>query len=238
MTTDTAIAIPPSAELVKEKPSHSEQQSTSFLQKAQSFEILCDFDLEQAAEEQKAGKALLKEIDTFIGPMKQASYQAYKAIGDREKKLTEPLKQGVDVYAEKMGAYHAAQDAKKKAQLAAEGAVARQIAAEAAREGVEELAQQMEEGGNQEAAAAVRGTENYAVRQAVANVVIEPEKAFKPTGTMARENWVFNVDNPDLVPREYLMVDEVKIGRVVRAMKADTKIPGISVQNKPKLHAR
>jgi hypothetical protein len=56
----------------------------------------------------------------------------------------------------------------------------------------------------------------------------------KVAGTGKRENWLFRVKNPDLIPREYLMPDDPfnaasypKLARVVRAMKSATNIPGI-----------
>jgi hypothetical protein len=58
----------------------------------------------------------------------------------------------------------------------------------------------------------------------------------KVAGTAKRENWLFRVKNPDLIPREYLVPDDPfdpksypRIGRVVRAMKSATNIPGIEV---------
>ncbi len=41
--------------------------------------------------------------------------------------------------------------------------------------------------------------------------------------------WKFEVIDPALVPREYMAVDMVKIGQVVRATKGSISIPGIRV---------
>jgi hypothetical protein len=69
----------------------------------------------------------------------------------------------------------------------------------------------------------------------MAPVVVESTVP-KVAGTGKRETWLFRVKNPDLIPREYLMPDDPfdpksypKIGRVVRAMKSATNIPGIEV---------
>jgi len=40
-------------------------------------------------------------------------------------------------------------------------------------------------------------------------------------------NWKFRVKDPEAIPREYLKIDEVKIGKVVRILKDKTDIPGI-----------
>lgn len=42
-----------------------------------------------------------------------------------------------------------------------------------------------------------------------------------------RTVWKYRITNPDLVPREYLIPDPVKIGGVVRALKDATNIPGV-----------
>ncbi len=52
-----------------------------------------------------------------------------------------------------------------------------------------------------------------------------PRTAMK--GVNTRENWKFEIVDPMLIPREYLAVDEVKIGKVVRALKSATSIPGV-----------
>lgn len=51
----------------------------------------------------------------------------------------------------------------------------------------------------------------------------------KVTGVQTREIWRFEVTDPDLVPREYMSVDESKIRRVVGALKGDAKIAGVRV---------
>lgn len=63
---------------------------------------------------------------------------------------------------------------------------------------------------------------------AVVAPVIQRE-ALKVTGVSTRETWQFEVVDADAVPREYLAVDTVKIGRVVRALKGDTQIGGVRV---------
>lgn len=51
----------------------------------------------------------------------------------------------------------------------------------------------------------------------------------KVAGISYREVWKFRVTDPAKVPREYLSVDEVKIGGVVRALKNAAQIPGVEV---------
>lgn len=57
-------------------------------------------------------------------------------------------------------------------------------------------------------------------------------------GTHTVTRWVFQVTDPSLVPREYLMVNEAKIRKVVNALKGDTNIPGVSVCSEKSIVAR
>ena len=50
-----------------------------------------------------------------------------------------------------------------------------------------------------------------------------------PKGISYRENWDFEVVDDSKIPAQYLVIDGVKIGKVVRAMKKNTNIPGIKV---------
>lgn len=61
----------------------------------------------------------------------------------------------------------------------------------------------------------------------VAPVVVR--EAPKVAGVATREVWKFAIENPALVPREYLVVDEARIRKVVAALKGDTTIPGVRV---------
>jgi hypothetical protein len=57
--------------------------------------------------------------------------------------------------------------------------------------------------------------------------VILPETTPKVEGISGRQVWKFRIINPALIPREYLIPDERKIGQIVRAMKGETRIPGV-----------
>jgi len=58
------------------------------------------------------------------------------------------------------------------------------------------------------------------------------------TGLSLRKVWKFRIKDAALLPREYLIPDEVKIGRVVRALKGDAKIPGVSVYSEDDVSSR
>lgn len=58
-------------------------------------------------------------------------------------------------------------------------------------------------------------------------------EAPRSAGAAVRDNWEFEVVDPSAVPRTYLTVDEVKIGKVVRALKGQIEIPGVRIFNRP-----
>lgn len=58
-------------------------------------------------------------------------------------------------------------------------------------------------------------------------IITKDTPTAKETGVSFREDWKFRVVDPKAIPREYLMVDEVKIGKVVRALKNAANIAGI-----------
>jgi hypothetical protein len=70
-----------------------------------------------------------------------------------------------------------------------------------------------------------------ALEQRAAAVVAPVIHREAPTvaGINMREVWKFEVTDPDLVPRQYLSVDESKIRKVVQALKGDTKIDGVRI---------
>ena len=55
----------------------------------------------------------------------------------------------------------------------------------------------------------------------------------KVAGLGLRDNWKYEVTDAAKIPREYLVIDDRKIGAVVRAMKLQANIPGIRVYNEP-----
>jgi flagellar biosynthesis GTPase FlhF len=80
------------------------------------------------------------------------------------------------------------------------------------------------------------GEEKAATLQAAAHSVVAPVIQREPpkiAGLTRREDWKFEVTDPSKVPREYLMVDEQKIGKVVKALKKETVIAGVRVYPVP-----
>ena len=62
--------------------------------------------------------------------------------------------------------------------------------------------------------------------------IVVPKDVPVVEGLSFQERWDFEITDPLKVPREYLMVDEVKLGKIVRALKNTANIPGVRVYPK------
>lgn len=62
----------------------------------------------------------------------------------------------------------------------------------------------------------------------------EPET----NGLSLRKEWKFVIVDAKLIPREYLIPDEVKIRRIVRAMKEQANIPGVRIYSEDTVSQR
>jgi hypothetical protein len=68
-------------------------------------------------------------------------------------------------------------------------------------------------------------------------VVIVAPKVAPVAGIQMRTLWKFEVVDATLVPRDYLAIDEAKIGSVVRATKGSMTIPGVRIYSEETLAA-
>ena len=89
--------------------------------------------------------------------------------------------------------------------------------------------------------AAAKGQTNKAEQfeeraQAVTAPVVQTQ-APKVAGVSIPKVWTFEITDEDVIPREYLVVDESRIRRVVTALKGDTKIPGVRVLEQKRISA-
>lgn len=58
------------------------------------------------------------------------------------------------------------------------------------------------------------------------------------TGISSSEVWNIEIIDATIIPREYLEIDYIKIRKVVRALKAETNIPGVRVYSERQISAR
>ena len=164
-------------------------------------------------------KGLRKQIAETFKPIKQRQDEAKRETLAQERRLDEPLKAGEDYIKKALSDYDAEmervrQEAERKLREVARKVEEERILAQAA---------ELEKVGEKELA-------DMVLEQPIQTPAVFVPKAVPPTkGVSFTERWYFRVTDIALVPREYLMLDEVKTGSVVRAMKANTNIPGIEV---------
>lgn len=64
------------------------------------------------------------------------------------------------------------------------------------------------------------------------------KEAPKVSGVSTREVWKFRVTDPAAVPREYLVVDEQKLGAMARSTKGTVTVPGVEFYSEEVMAAR
>jgi hypothetical protein len=163
-------------------------------------------------------KALRFEIQNTFKPIISKAHATWKEAIAQQKQVEEPLIDAENVIKPKIGTYLDEQEAKRREEEA------RLLKEAKEREEASRLkeAEELEKAGEHEAAEAV-------ISQPVDPTPVVLPKSQKVDGISKRENWLYQVVDANKIPREYLCVDTVKIGQVVRALKSNCRIPGVRV---------
>lgn len=162
-------------------------------------------------------KALEHEVDAAYDEHIETAFKAHKSLCAKKKIYALPILEARAIAKIKLGAW---QD-KLKALAAVEEARLRSEAKKRAEDEALALAARAAEFGDDKTADAIIS----------APVVVEPVRMAAPvkTATVFQTRWKAKVVNPAMVPDEYWVIDEQKIGAVVRATKGAINIPGVSV---------
>ena len=162
-------------------------------------------------------KAVRKRIVDTFRPIKQKIDEAKREVLSQERAADLPLMEAENYLSPQIIAYDREQERIRRE----EEARLREIARKAEEDRRMQEALDAEAQGETETAEAIINEPAYVPPVVVAKTLP------KVAGMSIRENWTFRVVNQALVPREYLKLDEVKIGGVVRSLKGSTRIPGI-----------
>jgi hypothetical protein len=167
---------------------------------------------------------MLGQIDKTFNPQIAKAHDLHKSLLAEKKKFTEPLELAKKVVGQRIAVHVTALLEKRReaerARLAAEDEARR--LAEKTVEKVRDLEANGEEG---KAARMVERVHDQVNKIIEAAPEIPDEAA--TAGLVIREDWKFSIVDASLIPREYLVPDEKKIGRIVRALKGDANIPGV-----------
>lgn len=168
------------------------------------------------------GRAIRAVIDGITGddaPEIAKAYQLHKSLIKKRDDKVAPLEIAYARLKHMVGTYDQEQERiRREQERVAQEALRKQQEEEAMRE-----AEALQNAGDAEGAEAV-------ISQAAASpapAVVIPSNVPKVFGKSSREVWTYRIENESLIPREYLVPDSAKIGGVVRALKANAKIPGI-----------
>ena len=201
------------------------------------YVVMTTADAEQAVKDRDQIAAMRKTVADYFAPIKSMAFKLHRTICDRENAILKPLDARDRAIREAASAWKAEQDRERRVREREEED--RRYLEEQARAMHEAAA--LETAGNAELAAAV-------VADAIATpppVVALPDVTRAVAGLKFARRWKWKYtggpadvkDTPQtilartmkLIPREFLIVDEVKVGAYVRSMKASGSIPGIEI---------
>ena len=169
---------------------------------------------------------------------------AMKKLLAKRKKITDPIdeakKEVMDLFRDPQFKLETAEKAIKTAMIDYQDEQER-IQRELQRKADEDARKQREKLLEQSRKAEAKGqTEKAAMLEIRSETVAAPvvqREVPKVAGVGTRTVWDYQVDDASKIPREYLMVDEAKIRKVVQALKGDTVIAGVRVFEKKQIAA-
>jgi len=193
--------------------------------------------LEQAVRDRQTLGQAIARVAQFFAPFKAMAHQLHKALCDREREILAPLEQLDQLKRTAIAAYKRDQDRIRQEQ---ERTLAEQRRRDEQDRAAAEAAQ-LEIAGEHEMAAAVVAD----AIAAPAPVVVLPDATKAVEGLKFTRRWLWRfaggpadlkqtpptvlARTMQLIPREYLCVDEKKVGAIVRSSKGTIRIPGIDV---------
>lgn len=207
-----------------DSPDVVKSEALSWPERAAAVHVVDDASYTDASGLLKGIKALRNRIAEVFDPHIKRAHEAHKSLVKEKADAEAPLTQAEGTIKRVLVSYSEEQERKRR---------------EEERRLQEEARKQEEERRLAEAAALesygidhgdaemLAAAQEIAAAPVVAPVVNLPRATPVVSGISYREIWKFKVINAALVPREYLVLDETKVGGVVRAMKGSTNIPGI-----------
>jgi len=214
-------------------PSQTERAVVNIAEAARSIEVVDKPSADKASELIVAGKKLIKAIKEYFDPMKKAADESKRRILETERQELSKIEPIVSELSAKVSRWLAdeerrrreAEEAKRRAELERMRLEAELEAKAREADGIKNESER-------------RRIEDQIItdaarREAELEPIPEVPAAAKADGVSLRDNWTFEIIDESLIPREYLIPDEVKIRKVVVAMKDKTNIPGVKAINRP-----
>ena len=178
------------------------ERALTLPEKAKMIKVTDEASLAAANQFTRLCKDIMDEVDALFNPHIKGMLERKRALEKDRAKYWDPPNAARGAVRTEISHYAAEQaENQKKAELELQAAAKRALVASAAGE--------------------PRIAEKF-IAQAAA--VHQPLKA---AGLSFRDDWKFEIVNAALVPAEYLMPDEAKIGKAVREQKETCHIPGV-----------
>lgn len=210
---DTTVIIIPDTKDIDTK-------ALSKLEEAKGLSIVDDVSYKKAGHFILALGELEKAIDSSFDPIIKAQYAAWKLAIAKKDEHYAPLKEAEGIAKAKMAEYQVLAEKRLKE----EEVRLREAAQRAEEEDRLSRANALIEAGKPEEALQLLDAE------VEAPLVIMPEtSAPKVPGIVTRRVWKWKIVDETKIPREYLVPDEVRIGKMVRASEGKIEIPGVEV---------
>jgi len=215
---EQGASVIPERQEIEQQVTELNDQAAAVLAASEEFQIATDEQYQASAEQ-------LRKIKTAQANLKAKKDRALKPLNQALREVREWFKapEGVLQEAERVlkgriGAFNRERERRQREEQARLEEKARKDRARKL-----EQARRAEEAGKAERAAALE--------QEAATVVAPTSQQAAPRveGISFREVWRFRIVDAAQIPDAYKVVDEKRIGQVVRAMKGDTNIAGVEV---------
>lgn len=205
----------------------AEMNATPLVQIGAKYVIRTDDEFEDAGALLRDIKAALANIErkrvSFTAPLNES----LRAINQEARNASAPF---VDAEARIKTAIGTFQSERER--IAKEAQARAEEAARKEREKIAARIAKAEANGRVEKASVL----HERMAEVIAPVLVA--SAPKVQGVLTRSVWKFEVTDPALLPREFLLVDESKIRKIVNALQGDTNIPGVRVYAEKQVTAR
>lgn len=223
--TDVNEIVPASTDDPRVKP--VAKQVESLASSVETFECKDAATYESGAEVLKTIKGLHRQVEDQRKTITKPLDEAKRQVMDLFRPLTNTLTQAERTIKQRLVAWSNEQERIRREEQRKADEKARKE-----RERLEKQAEEARKKGREERAQTLQD-------RAVSTVAAPPPPAApKVSGVQTRTVWRFRVVDASKVPDKYKVVDEKKVGGVVRSLKGDTEIPGVEVWEESTMAAR
>lgn len=215
--------LPPEVALVQSKSSSLATQALEIMVTDTDTQTL-------AADMLITVAAMATEIESTFKPMKEAAYKAHRVICQQETNLRAPLLSAELALKSQIAGYVTEQNRiASSAEEAARKEQRRIAEVQAQAASVDQAIDQaidLEARGNPEAAAAVLASPAPVAPAYIAPAAVQPNIA-ATRGVTTRQDWDFRITDFNLIPREYMLINETAIRAAGKNTQGRIKITGV-----------